>query len=185
MSGPTWRSRRKIGRQGSNCILSPRYFLVIFPDPRRSVKLGGPHRRHTNCSSRCIGFRYRITYRRAGKQSVHPSGIAGTSGWFVAKNSILIVEFTGGAPELREWESSKRSSRPRSLGFAHSHDGFFLYLRRPAPRCRNGSRRRRVSVGTVVFAGMLGVTVLGVFYMRRSTSSSVLACGPKYLPMGA
>jgi multidrug efflux pump subunit AcrB len=88
---------------------------------------------------------------------VVPAGLA-------EKNSILIVEFNKQA----EAEARAGWRRRRGRGGANTADPDNLVRVHPR-RCAGGDRRRRgcesrISLGTAVFWGMLGVTLFGLIF---------------------
>jgi multidrug efflux pump subunit AcrB len=82
-----------------------------------------------------------------------------------AKNSILIVEFArdSRAKGMGVIEAVVEASKLRFRPILMTAFSFILGVL-PLVVATGAGAVSRVSVGTVVFAGMLGVTVLGVFF---------------------
>jgi multidrug efflux pump subunit AcrB len=82
-----------------------------------------------------------------------------------AKNAILIVEFARAAEHegMTRWEAAEAAARTRLRPILMTSLAFILGVL-PLAIATGAGAEMRQSLGTAVFAGMLGVTVFGLIF---------------------
>ena len=125
-----------------------------------------------------------VTYRGLDRNILVEIGLIVLVG-LAAKNAILIVEFAKQAEEhgQTQFDAAVSAARTRLRPILMTSFAFILGVL-PLVRAQGAGAEMRQSLGTAVFAGMLGVTFFGLvftptFYVLVRWVSSLLRRDPK------